>query len=125
MNASLQVLVGSALGGLARYWFGLGASVLLGPRLPWGTLAINVLGSFVIGLFAAATTADGRLAGFAGARPFVMVGLCGGFTTFSAFSLQTVELIQLNEPGWALAYALGSVILCVLATAAGLLAGTP
>ena len=71
----------------------------------------------------AATVADGRLAGSAGARPFVMAGLCGGFTTFSAFSLQTVELIQGDETGWALAYALGSVTLCLLATAAGLLAG--
>lgn len=123
MNASLQVLVGSALGGLARYWIGLGAVALLGPRLPWGTLAINVLGSFVIGLFAAATTADGRFAGLVGLRPFVMVGLCGGFTTFSAFSLQTAELLQLGEPGWALAYVFGSVLLCLLATAAGLLAG--
>lgn len=125
MSASLQVLIGSALGGLARYWFGLGVAALLGPRLPWATLAINVLGSFAIGLFAAATVVDGRLAGFADARPFVMAGLCGGFTTFSAFSLQTVELIQGGEAGWALAYALGSVILCLVATAAGLLAGRP
>ncbi len=123
MSASLQVVVGSALGGLARYWFGLGAAALLGPRLPWGTLAINVLGSFAIGLFATLTAEGGRLAGLVGLRPFVMVGLCGGFTTFSAFSLQTVELIQLGESGWALAYVLGSVVLCLLAAAAGLLAG--
>lgn len=123
MNASLQVALGSALGGLARYWIGLGVVALLGPRLPWGTLGVNVLGGFAIGLFAAATSADGRFAGLVGARPFVMVGLCGGFTTFSAFSLQTAELVQLGETGWAAAYVVGSVLLCVLATAAGLLAG--
>lgn len=123
MGASLLVLVGSALGGLARHWVGLGVAAWLGPRLPWATLGINVLGSFVIGLAAAAIAADGRLADAAWVRPFVMVGLCGGFTTFSAFSLQTVELLQGGEVGWALAYALGSVALCLLATWAGLAVG--
>lgn len=123
MNESLQVLVGSALGGLARYWMGLGAAALLGPRLPWGTLAINVLGSFVIGLYGAATAADGRFAGAFWARPLVMVGLCGGFTTFSSFSLQTVELLHAGELGWAAAYVLGSVALCLLATWAGIVLG--
>lgn len=122
MDASLLVLIGSALGGLARHWVGLGVAAWLGPRLPWATLGINVLGSFVIGL-AAAIAADGRAGDAAWVRPFVMVGLCGGFTTFSAFSLQTVELLQGGEVGWALAYALGSVALCLLATWAGLAVG--
>ena len=122
MDASLLVLIGSALGGLARHWVGLGVAAWLGPRLPWATLGINVLGSFVIGL-AAAIAADGRAGDAAWVQPFVMVGLCGGFTTFSAFSLQTVELLQGGEVGWALAYALGSVALCLLATWAGLAVG--
>ena len=115
------VMVGlaGAAGALARY--GIGQAV--GARsFPWATLGINVLGSFVIGL-AAAIAADGRAGDAAWVRPFVMVGLCGGFTTFSAFSLQTVELLQGGEVGWALAYALGSVALCLLATWAGLAVG--
>ncbi len=75
---------GSALGGLARFWVGLWCVALLGPDFPWGTLAINMVGSFVIGLAATAlpvTAGD--------ARAFLMVGFCGGFTTFSSYSLQS------------------------------------
>ena len=123
MSASLLVLVGSALGGLARHWVGLGVAAWLGPRLPWATLAVNVLGSFVIGLAAAAVAADGRLAGAAWVRPFVMVGLCGGFTTFSAFSLQTLELLQAGRHGAALAYMAGSLAACIAVVWAGWVMG--
>ena len=123
MIASLYVLVGSALGGLARFWLGIWSVQLLGPRLPWGTLLINVLGSLVIGWFGALTGEGGRLAVPPEIRVFVMVGLCGGFTTFSSFSLQSFELLQRGDYGWALAYMAGSVCLCLLAVTAGYVLG--
>ena len=69
-------------------------AMLTGPRFPWGTLLINVVGSFVIGLVAAVTLSPARIAMHPDLRIFLMVGICGGFTTFSAFSLQTLELLQ-------------------------------
>lgn len=112
MAAYLWVALGSALGGVARFWLAAAMTAWLGPAFPWGTLAINVLGSFVIGL-AAALTGGGRFPGVADLRTFVMVGLCGGFTTFSSFSLQTLELAQAGEMARAGAYVLTSVALCL------------
>ncbi|GAC1339546.1 MAG: fluoride efflux transporter CrcB [Acetobacteraceae bacterium] len=111
MRLALLVLAGSALGGLARYWLGLRVLALTGPGFPWGTLAINALGSLVIGLAATALPAAS-----AGWRAFVMVGLCGGFTTFSAYSLQALELLQAERAGAAFAYMTGSVAACLAAT---------
>ena len=99
MSGSLAVILGSAVGGLARYWLTILVAALAGPRLPWGTLLINVLGSFVIGWFGALTGAGGRIAVPPEMRAFVLVGVCGGFTTFSSFSLQTLELVQAEEFG--------------------------
>lgn len=90
--------VGSALGGIARYWFSGLAARLWGETFPWGTLLINVIGSFVIGFFGALTYPDGRIFVGSTARLFVMVGICGGYTTFSSFSLQTLKL--LNDGEW-------------------------
>ncbi len=123
MSTSLWVIVGSALGGLARYWLAIGVAALTGPRLPWGTLLINVLGSFVIGWFGALTGTGGRLQVAPEMRAFVMVGICGGFTTFSSFSLQTFELLRAEDYGWAAAYVLGSVALCICGAWAGFLTG--
>ena len=121
--ASLYVVAGSALGGLARFWLTIAATQALGPRLPWGTVAINVSGSFAIGWFATLTGPDGRWSVSPELRVFVMVGLCGGFTTFSSFSLQTLELVQRGDHGWALANVAGSVALCLLAVSAGFALG--
>jgi CrcB protein len=114
---------------LARYWLATLMTALTGPDFPWGTLLINVIGSFVIGLFAAALGdrglfgpalgADGRLDGFVDLRAFVMVGLCGGFTTFSSFSLQTLDLLRAGAWGRGLANVALSVLLCLGAVAAG------
>lgn len=108
------MLAGSAAGGLARFWLGAWTVLLTGPDFPWGTLLINVLGSLVIGLAATAIPVSDS-----GARAFVMVGLCGGFTTFSAFSLQGLELLQADRIGAAMGYMAGSVLLCLLATGLG------
>jgi CrcB protein len=90
------------------------AARLIGETFPWGTLIVNVVGSFVIGFFAALTGPDGRLLVSTTARQFVMVGLCGGYTTFSSFSLQTLNLIHDGEWAYASANIMGSLILCLL-----------
>ncbi len=111
----LAVAAGGALGSLARFWLAAGVAALTGPRFPWGTLLINILGSFIIGLVAALTLMPGRFPMSPDVRIFLMVGVCGGFTTFSAFSLQTLELLQSGEIVSAFGYIIGSVLLCLAA----------
>jgi CrcB protein len=113
------VAVGSALGGMARYWCSGIAARIVGQTFPWGTLIVNVLGSFIIGFFATLTGPDGRLFVNSNARIFVMVGLCGGYTTFSSFSLQTLNLVQDGEWLHAGGNVIGSVTLCLMAVWAG------
>ncbi len=109
------VAVGGALGSMARYWLNNVFAMALGLAFPWGTLLINVLGSFVIGFFATLTIEQPRFAVPPEIRVFVMVGICGGFTTFSAFSLQTVEMARAGEWEPAAWYTAASVVLCLLA----------
>ncbi|MEA2739136.1 MAG: fluoride exporter [Acetobacteraceae bacterium] len=123
MGAWIAVAVGGAIGSVARFWLASAMTVLTGPRFPWGTLLINVLGSFVIGLVAGYTLTPGRVAMHPDIRIFLMTGVCGGFTTFSAFSLQTLELMQTGDVVPALGYAVGSVVLCVIGTYCGWLLG--
>jgi CrcB protein len=125
MATYLWVAIGSALGGMARYGCSGLAARLVGETFPWGTLLVNVAGSFVIGFAATLTGPDGRIFVGSMARQFVMVGFCGGFTTFSSFSLQTLNL--LNDGEWFRAGANigGSVICCLVAVWVGhLLAGS-
>jgi CrcB protein len=114
MATYLWIALGSALGGIARYACSNLAVSWFGPIFPWGTLIINVLGSFVIGFFGALTGPDGRLLVSGDARQFVMVGLCGGYTTFSSFSLQTLNLAQEGDFMRAGLNIGGSVVLCLL-----------
>jgi CrcB protein len=107
--------IGSALGGMARFWLSGVSARLFGEALPWGTLLVNVSGSLIIGLFATLSGPGGRLDVDPSMRLFVMVGLCGGYTTFSAFSLQTLTLLQEGQWGLAGLYIGASVVLCVLA----------
>ncbi len=119
MITRLGVALGSALGGMARYGVGLAVARAVGTAFPWGTLLINIVGSFVIGFYGALTLADGPMPASADARAFVMVGICGGFTTFSSFSLQTVDLLQAGETVAAASYIVASVALCVAGTFLG------
>jgi fluoride exporter len=119
MGAWIAVAVGGAIGSVGRFWLTTVMTALTGPRFPWGTLLINVLGSLVIGLVAGLTLSPARVGLHPDVRIFLMTGVCGGFTTFSAFSLQTLELMQAGEDVPALGYAIGSVVLCVLATYGG------
>ncbi|CCG06972.1 fluoride efflux transporter CrcB [Pararhodospirillum photometricum] len=108
------IAVGSALGGVLRYWMSGWVAAQTGQTFPWGTLAVNILGSFVIGLFATLTAPEGRWLVPGEIRQFFMTGVCGGFTTFSSFSLQTLALAQDGQWLWAGLNVVGSVVLCLL-----------
>lgn len=114
----LIIMAGGALGTLARY----SASLLTAPisrDLPWGTIIINIAGSFIIGFIGTLTLAHGRFPASENMRLFVMVGICGGFTTFSSFSLQTLDLIRNGAILRAGINIVASVVLCVVAVAIG------
>jgi fluoride exporter len=115
---TLLVALGGAIGSIARYWVGLWAAPI-SRDLPWGTIGINIAGSFAIAFFATLTAGSGRLPLPASARVFFMVGICGGFTTFSSFSLQTLDLLRQDAPWRAVANMVLSVALCVAAAAIG------
>ena len=126
MITYLWIALGSALGGVARYACSSLIAHWIGESFPWGTLLVNIFGSFVIGFFATATGPDGRFLVAPDARLFVMVGICGGYTTFSSFSLQTFALLREGDVVRAGANVLASVVLCMLsvwigAVSAGLL----
>lgn len=110
-----QVALGGALGAVARYVTVTAALRALGPGFPWGTLAVNVLGSFVMGLLFVWLEARGMLR----LAPLLMAGVLGGFTTFSAFSLDALKLWEAGATGAAAGYVLGSVVLSVGALVAG------
>ncbi|MCK6371612.1 MAG: fluoride efflux transporter CrcB [Gammaproteobacteria bacterium] len=121
MNAYFWIMVGSALGGAGRHALSGLVAERVGETFPWGTLAVNVLGSLVIGFIASISAPDGRFLVAPVARQFVMAGLCGGFTTFSAFSLQTLNLMR--EGDWLRAggNVLVSVVACLVAAWVGYL----
>lgn len=116
---ALWVALGSALGGVARYWCSGVIANHMGETFPYGTLIVNIVGSFLIGFIATISGTDGRFIIPVEARQFMMVGILGGFTTFSSFSLQTLTLARDGE--WLLAGAnvVGSVVLCLIMVWAG------
>lgn len=118
------VALGSAFGGMARYGIGLGILKLWKGTFPLATCLINVLGSLLIGILAAWVLREDAVASAnppprAVVVPLLMVGLCGGFTTFSTFSLETITLLKNGEAITAMTYTAASVGACLLATAAG------
>ncbi len=113
------VALGSALDGMARFWCSGTVARLFGETFPWGTLVVNVAGSFIIGLFATLTGPDGRFIVPPEARIFVLVGFTGGYTTFSSFSLQTLTLARDGEWFRAGANILLSVVACLVSVWVG------
>lgn len=122
MHTYLWIAIGSALGGTARFWCSGMAARLFGETFPWGTLLVNIVGSFIIGFVAVISGPDGRLLIGTLPRQFIMVGFCGGFTTFSSFSLQTLNLLQDGEWLYAALNIGGSVLACLLAVWLGAIA---
>jgi protein CrcB len=119
MLTYFYIALGGAIGSVAR---ALTTNVMIrlaGPHFPWGTILINVSGSFIIGFFGALTASDSRFTAHPDARAFVMVGICGGYTTFSSFSLQTLDLARDGKLAAAFANITLSVFLCLLAVTAG------
>ena len=123
MLTYLWIALGGALGSVGRYACSSAAAHAFGETFPWGTLIVNVTGSFVIGAFATLSGPDGRWLLPPDARLFVTIGICGGYTTFSSFSLQTLNLIRAGEFSAALGNIAGSVILCLAGVWLGYVAG--
>ena len=117
------VAIGSALGGVGRYWLSGLVAQRAGETFPWGTLLVNVSGSFVIGFIAALADPTGRFLISPNSRNFLMVGICGGYTTFSSFSLQTLNLAREGQWLNAGANAILSFALCMVAVWLGYFLG--
>ena len=109
----LVIGLGSAVGGMARYWCTGILARVLGETFPWGTFVVNVAGCAFIGWFAGATVPEGRWFVPSLARQFVMVGVCGGFTTFSSFGFETLRLVGDGQYAKAVANIVGSLVLCL------------
>lgn len=118
MNHLFLVMLGGAIGAGARHLTGRAALALWGPGFPWGTLIVNLAGGLLMGLLAGWLTA--RASGDEALRYLLGVGVLGGYTTFSAFSLETATMLQRGDHGVALLYILASVAGSILALFAGL-----
>lgn len=115
----LSVGLGAMIGSVARSLVSVGLLHIFGPGFGWGTLTVNVLGSLLIGLYATLTEPDGRVFVSPAKRQFVLAGFCGGFTTFSIFSLETLLLVERQAFALAAINVGGSVILWLLAVWTG------
>ena len=126
MLAYLWIAIGGALGSVARYGVNGLVSNKFGPPFPWGTLVVNVSGSFLIGFLGALTSPEGKMTpqSRSFAVQFLMYGICGGYTTFSSFSWQTLQRLQDREWLYAGGNILLSVILCMIAVWLGYLLGS-
>jgi len=123
--AYLWVGLGGALGSVARFWVNGLVSEKFGATFPWGTLVINVIGSFIIGIIGALAIPEGRLdtPSRVFATQFLMIGVCGGYTTFSSFSLQTLNLLREREWLYAGSNVVLSIVLCLIVVWLGWLLG--
>ena len=116
--------LGGALGGMGRYWCSGVVARAFGETFPWGTIVVNVSGSLIIGFLATLMSPDGRLLVPPDARAFLAIGLLGGYTTFSSFSLQTLNLVRDGEWLWATANIFLSLTLCLAAVWLGYIGAT-
>jgi len=121
MNMIFAVAAGGALGATGRFLMGKLMLRLLGPAFPWGTFSVNVIGSFLIGLLVTLLAAKTNLSH--SWQGFIVVGFLGGFTTFSAFSMEVGLMLERHALTQAALYAFGSLFIGVLALFAGLYAG--
>lgn len=113
--AYLWIALGGALGSVGRYWASNLIAGRAGKAFPWGTLLVNVSGSLIIGLLAAWLISEDRSQAHPRWREFLMIGVCGGYTTFSSFSLDTLNLLRAGQWFQAGAYAVLSLVLCLVA----------
>ncbi len=113
--AYLLAMAGSALGGGARLYVSTVVSRSLGTDFPWGTLVVNIAGCLLVGVLGALFAPPGRMHDLQDLRVFLVVGLLGGFTTFSAFSLEALLLLQRGEPAAAAGYVAASLVGCLIA----------
>ena len=120
MKLYAAVMIGGAIGSALRYAMSTWIAEASHSTFPWGTLAVNILGSLVIGLFTGLTGPDGPMLVSPVGRAFVTIGILGGFTTFSSFSFQTMLLLQDGQWFPAVGNILSSVVLCLVATGGGI-----
>ncbi len=121
VNQTLAIALGGAVGAVLRFWSSQGVYALLGRNFPYGTLAVNLLGSALMGLLYVLLVE--RLAPDGVWRAFFLVGLLGAYTTFSTFSMETLQLLMGGEMAKALSNVIASVILCLAGAWAGVLVG--
>ncbi len=114
MNTLLAVAIGGGLGAVARFMFGMVANPVFGTAFPYSTLLINIIGSTIIGYVAAKLPIDAN-----NMRAFIITGVLGGFTTFSAFSLETLKLYSSGQKLEAAAYIIASILLCLAGVVLG------
>jgi CrcB protein len=124
--AYLWVALGGALGSVSRYWLSGVVAARFGETFPWGTLVINATGSFLIGVIGALASPEGRMdsESRAFATQFLMIGICGGYTTFSSFSWQTLQRLQDRDWLYAGGNIVLSVVLCLIAVWLGWMLGS-
>jgi CrcB protein len=120
VKLDMAVMIGGAIGSALRYGMSEWIAETAHSTFPWGTLAVNVIGSLVIGVFTGLTGPDGPLLVSPIIRAFVTIGILGGFTTFSSFNLQTMLLVQDGQWLSAVGNVTSSVVLCLLATGLGI-----
>lgn len=121
MKICAVVMLGGALGSALRYGLALWITEKYPTTFPWGTFAVNVIGSFVIGLVMGLGEMEGSFFASPVVRAFMVIGVLGGFTTFSSFSYQTFALMQGGHWGVAIGNVMASVFVCLLGTAGGVL----
>lgn len=121
MIQTIFIFVGGGLGAISRYWLALGVYRVIGSRFPYGTLVVNILGCFIIGLWM--TMFEDRFLVNPNLRLFLIIGILGGFTTFSSFSFETFALLQEGSYFLGIANILSSVFICLIGTWLGHILG--